>query len=264
MPQELADAGAMVDIRYGTSANKNLGNGSTVVLPQGINVQWQLKVNGFTSGYKTKNVDCSALAVGSADYCVMSVTMPQELADAGALVDIRYGTSATKDLGNGDTVVLPQGISVQWQLKVSGFSSGYKSKTVDCTALTVGAEDYCAMEIQMSRDLDRVGAEVHIRYSTLGGLRNSQKAYLPAGINIQWRLKVAGSYSGYQLRPWTVRRLWPSARSWSRRRRDLGRGLWQGLVPGRRHRRGDPHQGHAVPHGQQQQVRAQPVEEQGV
>jgi hypothetical protein len=134
MPQELADAGAKVAIRY--SSLGWLGKGDKVYLPTSINIQWKLKVNGFESGYKTKHVDCSPLVVETGDWCLMEIQVPDPgLRNAGAQVAIRYSSFGW--MGHGDKVYLPTSINIQWQLKVNDSESGYKTKHVDCTPLVV-------------------------------------------------------------------------------------------------------------------------------
>jgi Mor family transcriptional regulator len=199
-PDSLAAAGAKVNIRY-DSPDKDYGDGESVYLPKGIDIQWQLKVSGFASAWKTKSVDCSSLVVTDADYCLMVIQMPDGLAAAGAKVNIRYD-SPDKDYGNGDSVYLPKGIDIQWQLKVSGFASAWKTKSVDCNPLVVTDADYCLMVIQMPDGLAAAGAKVNIRYDSPDkDYGNGESVYLPKGIDIQWQLKVSGFASAWKTKP---------------------------------------------------------------
>jgi hypothetical protein len=51
--------GAQVAIRY--SSFGWMGDGTEVYLPQGINIQWKIYIDGAWSGYNTKKIDCSPL-----------------------------------------------------------------------------------------------------------------------------------------------------------------------------------------------------------
>jgi Mor family transcriptional regulator len=128
MPDGLAAAGAKVNINY-DSPDKDFGDGDSVYLPKGNSIQWQLKVGGFASAWKTKSVDCSALVVTDADYCLMTIQIPTD-----AKVDIRYD-SPDKQYVNGDSVYLPKGNSIQWKIYIGGSWSGWQTKNVDCSDL---------------------------------------------------------------------------------------------------------------------------------
>jgi Mor family transcriptional regulator len=128
MPEDLAAAGAKVNIRY-DNPDKDFGDGDSVYLPKGNSIQWQLKVGGFASAWKTKSVDCSALVVTDADYCLMTIQIPTD-----AKVDIRYD-SPDKQYVNGDSVYLPKGNSIQWKIYIGGSWSGWQTKNVDCSDL---------------------------------------------------------------------------------------------------------------------------------
>jgi hypothetical protein len=196
MPDDLAAAGAKVDIRY-DSPNKLRVDDEYIYLPAGINIQWQLKVSGFTSGYKSKSVDCNPLVVANAHYCKTQIQIPDDLAAAGAKVDIRYD-SPNKLYVDDEYIYLPAGINIQWQLKVSGFTSGYKSKSVDCNPLVVTNAHYCKTQIQIRRDVAKAGGKVDIRYDSPNKLYSDDEyVYLPKGISIQWQLKVNGLTCGY-------------------------------------------------------------------
>jgi len=200
MPDGLAAAGAKVNIRY-DSPNKDYGNGESVYLPKSITIQWQLKVSGFSSAWKQKHVDCNPLVVGDDDYCLMAIDMPDDLAAAGAKVNIRYDRPNT-DYGDGASVYLPKCITIQWQLKVSGFSSAWKQKHVDCNPLVVDSADYCHMEIQMRDDVTRAGGKVNIRYDSPNrDYDDGDAVYLPKGINVQWQLKVSKMTCGWYSKP---------------------------------------------------------------
>jgi len=77
IPDDLAAAGAKVNIRY-DSPNVDYGDGDSVYLPKCNDIQWQLKVSGFTSDYKSKHVDCNPLVVTDADYCLMTIDIPDD------------------------------------------------------------------------------------------------------------------------------------------------------------------------------------------
>jgi hypothetical protein len=197
MPDDLAAAGAKVNIRY-DNPDKDYGDGDSVILPTGKDIQWQLKVSGFASAWKTKPVDCSPLVVTDADYCLMTIQMPDDLAAAGAKVNIRYD-SPDKDYGDGESVYLPKGIDIQWQLKVGGFASAWKTKKVDCTPLAVTDADYCLMTINIPDGLAAAGAKVNIRYDNPDkNFGDGDSVYLPKGVDIQWQLKVSGFASAWK------------------------------------------------------------------
>jgi hypothetical protein len=195
MPSGLASAGAKVTIRYGA---KNLGDGDTFKYVPGEQFQWQLKVSGFSSAWNSEALDCgSVLVVTNAHYCKTQIQIPDDLAAAGAKVDIRYD-SPNKLRVDDEYIYLPAGINIQWQLKVSGFTSGYKSKSVDCNPLVVTNAHYCKTQIQIRRDVAKAGGKVDIRYDSPNKLYSDDEyVYLPKGISIQWQLKVNGLTCGY-------------------------------------------------------------------
>jgi len=199
VPDDLAAAGAKVNIRY-DSPDTNYGDDAWVYLPTGLTIQWQLKVSGFTSAYHSHDVDCDPcdpLVVTDVHYCHMQIQMPDDLAAAGAKVNIRYDSPDT-NYGDNAWVYLPKGLTIQWQLKVSGFTSGYHSHEVDCAPLVVGDAHYCHTQIQMPDDLAAVGAKVNIRYDSPDtNYGDDTWVYLPTGLTIQWQLKVSGFTSGY-------------------------------------------------------------------
>ena len=190
-----------------------MGNGATVILPQCIDIQWQLRVNGFTSGYTTKHVDCTPLEVNpEEDLCCMHIEIPDGCpaagvgcCDANACKDPIEVAIRHSDFGwmkDCDCVCLPQGINIQWQIRVNGFTSGYKTKPVDCSPLVVNPEeDLCCMHISVPSELANAGGQVDIRYSSFGWMDNCSCVCLPQGINIQWKLKVNGFESGYKSKP---------------------------------------------------------------
>jgi len=173
MPDELTGAGGKVEISgYGTYAN-----GATPSLPSGQNVSWRLKVNGQTSQWYTKNVDCTALEVSQ--YCNMAI----KNVPAGGTVEI----SGTGNFTDGKSVVLPSGVTISWRLKVNGQTSQWYTKNVDCTALEVS--QYCNMEIK------NVPAGGMVEISGTGNFTDGKSVVLPTGVTISWRLKVSGQTS---------------------------------------------------------------------
>jgi hypothetical protein len=185
----LVGTGATVDINHGP---QDMGHGDSVILPQGINISWRLTVSGFTSGWKSMKVDCGPLLVGDSDWCRMGIDLGG-LAGTDATVDISHGP---QDLKQGDRVILPTCINISWRLTVSGFSSGWKTKHVDCTPLKVGDDDWCAMHIDMRDDLQRAGARVDINHGPQD-VTHCNTVTLPTSININWRLEVGGMTCGW-------------------------------------------------------------------
>jgi hypothetical protein len=172
MPDELTAAGGKVEISgYGT-----FNSGDTPSLPKDQNVSWRLKVNGQTSQWYTKKVDCTPLAVS--EFCNMLITNP-----AGGTVEIS-GTGNFKDT---DTVILPSGVTISWRLKVNGQTSQWYTKKVDCTALAVS--QYCNMEIK------NVPAGGSVEISGTGSFTDGKSVILPSGVTISWRLKANGQTS---------------------------------------------------------------------
>jgi len=196
LPVELQAAGATVDIRWGPSG---LVHGDQFDVTEGGNVQWRLRVSGFTSSWKIVTGICDGqLIVTAADYCLMFIDIPDDLALAGATVDIRYDSPNGQYTDN-ESVYLPMGNDIQWRLSVSGFTSDYKSKTVDCTPLKVTAPDYCLMMIDIPDSLAAAGATVDIRYDSPNRqYTDNESVYLPMGNDIQWRLSVSGFTSDYK------------------------------------------------------------------
>jgi hypothetical protein len=101
MPDKLQQAGATVDIDHGP---QDLKHGDPFTAPQGTNVRWRLTVNGFNSGWKTKQVDCSDLVVAPADWCEMHIDLGGLQGDSTAKVDIDHGP---QNLVHFNTVTLP-------------------------------------------------------------------------------------------------------------------------------------------------------------
>ena len=183
--------GGQVYLRYSNLGW--LGNG-TVVVPKGITIQWKLKISGYDSEYwdhETQSSDVLSVTEGT-HYCTMEISGVPD----GGKVYLRYSNLGWLE---NTTVLLPKGISVQWKLKVSGYDSGYKTKSVDCTGLELGlGTDYCEMAIDMPAELARAGGEVYLRYSSVGWLSDGDIVTVPMGINIQWKLKANGIDSIYQ------------------------------------------------------------------
>jgi hypothetical protein len=184
MPADLAGAGGQVEI----SGIGTFGNGDSPNLPSGQNVSWRLKVNGQTSQWYTKNVDCTALDVSQ--YCNMEI----KNVPAGGTIDI----SGTGSFTNGNKVILPTGVTISWRLKVNGQTSQWYTKNVDCTPLDAGSAAVvvgaiCDMAIKMPAELAAAGGKVEI--SGTGTFTNGQSVILPSGVTISWRLKVNGQTS---------------------------------------------------------------------
>jgi len=173
MPADLAGAGGKVEISgYGT-----FNSGDTPSLPSGQNVSWRLKVNGQTSQWYTKNVDCTALEVSQ--YCNMKITN----VPAGGSVEI----SGTGNFTDGQSVVLPTGVTISWRLKVGGQTSQWYTKNVDCSDLNV--TQFCDMQIK------NVPAGGSVEIQGTGTYTNDQSVVLPICVTISWRLKVSGQTS---------------------------------------------------------------------
>ena len=102
----------------------------------------------------------------------MTVGMPDGLVAGRARVNIRYD-SPDRLLGRGEGLYLPTGITVQWQLKVSGFTGAYESKLVDNTPLSVNEVHYCLMAVQIPAGLAGAGAKMNIRYDSPDRLFNN-------------------------------------------------------------------------------------------
>ena len=124
--RSLSGAGDVDGDGYGDVVIGSFGytNGQTVILPTCIGIQYSVTANGFTSGWKSKHVDCSDLEIVPADLCCMHNQLPPGLVAAGATVNIRNLGTGFKDC---DCVCLPAGIGIQWSLTVNGFTSGWKS-----------------------------------------------------------------------------------------------------------------------------------------
>ena len=180
--------GARVDIDHGP---QDLGNGGTFAVTAGAGFRWRLEANGFNGPWRTGTGTCGGtLQVTSAEYCDMKIAgLP-----GGAKVDIDHGP---QNMVNDDTVLLPQGIKVRWRVEANGFNGPWRDKSVDCSALTVTGAHFCDMQIQMSRDLERAGAKVDIDHGPQD-LHKGDTVLLPQGINIRWRLDVAGSHSAWK------------------------------------------------------------------
>jgi hypothetical protein len=182
---------------------RNLGNGytngQTVKLPTSINIQYSVTTEPeagktFTSGWKTKHVDCNALAVTPDDLCCMHINIPEEIRDI-AKVNIRnLGTYE-----HSDCVCLPQSINIQWSLTVSGFTSGWKTKHVDCSDLTVTGADWCDVTFKFGWTNDWRNHKTQIRNGAL--VDNGGSEILPTGINIQ----VVPQVYGYNLGGWQTK-----------------------------------------------------------
>jgi Mor family transcriptional regulator len=90
-------------------------------------------------------------------------------------------------------VYLPKGITIQWQLKVTGEKCGYFSHKVDCSPLVVQQSDWCAMLISIPS-----GTKVDINADNPNReYVNGDHAYLPMGITIRWRIYENGVWSGW-------------------------------------------------------------------
>ena len=127
----------------------------------------------------------------------MQIQMPDDLAAAGAKVNIRYDSPDT-NYGDDAWVYLPKGLTIQWQLKVSGFTSGYHSHEVNCDPLAVGDAHYFKMQIQIRNDVASAGGKVNIRYDSPDrNYGDDEYVYLPKSLDIQWQLKVNGLTCGY-------------------------------------------------------------------
>jgi hypothetical protein len=122
----------------------------------------------------------------------MTIDIPDVLAAAGAKVDILYDNPHAL-YGDGEGLYLPKSITIRWQLRVSGFSSAYKDKHVDCSSLVVGDDDYCLMAIQVP-DGDRVD----ILYDNPNRQYiNGDSVYLPKCVDIKWKIYHNGAWTGY-------------------------------------------------------------------
>jgi len=196
LPAELQIAGATVDVRYTLSG---LTHGDAFEVTDGSAFQWRLNVSGFRGPWRAGTGVCGGqLVVGAADYALMTMGMPDGLVASGARVNIRYD-SPDRLFGRGEGLYLPSGITVQWQLKVSGFTGNYQSKLVDGSQLQVTDDHYCLMEIQMPAGLSSAGGGVNIRYDSPDRIYGSgEKIHLPKGITIQWQLKVSGFSGAYE------------------------------------------------------------------
>jgi len=114
-------AGGQVEI----SNTGSFTNGQSVVLPAGVNISWRLKVNGQTSRWYDKTVDCQPLAVvKDTHYCDMGIQAP-----AGKTVEI----SGTGRFINGQTVTLPICVTISY--RVDG--GVWQTKHIDCTPLVI-------------------------------------------------------------------------------------------------------------------------------
>jgi hypothetical protein len=177
IPADLASQpGAKVEI----SGVGTFTNGAKVILPVSLSIQWRLWVNNKCSEWYDKHVDCSALVVDPAKYCLMDIQMPDELAGApGAKVEI----SGVGTYGNDAIVALPVCVTVQWRLWVNNKCSQWYDKHVDCSALAVDSKKYCLMDIQIPADTK---AEI----SGVGTYSNGAIVVLPVCVTVQWRLWV--------------------------------------------------------------------------
>lgn len=177
MPAELADAGAKVTIYPWNSYYKS---GECFTKNIGDTVSWRLVVNGMTGQTWSKKIDCTPLVVDSQHYCNMKISMPLELAYAGAQVNVYpWNTYWTHN----QEVLLPIGATIKWRLKVNGRTGKEYIKTVDCTPLAVGNDTYCNMEIQAPAGVIVEFYPWNERYA------NGDRVLLPIGATITWRFK---------------------------------------------------------------------------
>ncbi|MDJ0836387.1 MAG: lamin tail domain-containing protein [Acidobacteriota bacterium] len=180
--------GGEIDIRYGP---QNLADGDSLFLPQGINFQWRVSLNGFNGPWNTQLSGSSACTVTptSADYCGLAV----DPVLAGAEIDIRYGP---QNLTAGNTVNLPTGIDIQWRIAVNGFNGPWKVYAVNDVNCSIAPAEADTCNMLVENDIP--GAEVDIRYGPQN-LVDGDAVALPAGVNIQWRIAVNG-FNG----PWNT------------------------------------------------------------
>lgn len=173
-----------------------------VCIPRSINIQWSLTLEPepdkkFTSKWKTKHVDCNDLVVTDNDWCEMEINIPEEIKDI-AEVNIRnLGNGYT----NGQKVKLPTSINIQWSLTVSGFTSDWKTKHVDCSDLAVTSNDYCDVTFKFGWTTDWKNHKTQIRNGAL--VDNGGSEILPTGINIQ----VVPQVYGHNLGGWKTEKI---------------------------------------------------------
>ncbi len=169
-------------------------NSDNVTLPTGINVSWDLTVNGQTSQWYTKPVDCTPLDTSQAIIIVNAVcNMKIKNIPAGGRVNIS-GTGAY-DNTTVLPVTLPSGINISWSVTANGQTGPWITKKVDCTDLDASTA-LCNMNIK------NVPAGGKVNISGTGSFDRDQAVTLPSGINISWSVTVNG-----QTGPWIVKKV---------------------------------------------------------
>jgi uncharacterized protein YbdZ (MbtH family) len=153
------------------------GTASKVWLPGGSTISYRLWNSAKTvaNGWKTKTVDCTALAVG-AEFCSMGI----DLGSSDGWVEI---SGVGWFQGTASKVWLPGGSTISYRLWNSAktVANAFKTKTVDCNPLAVGAE-FCNMSISLTPNT------LWVEISGVGWFQGSGSVWLPMAATIQYRI----------------------------------------------------------------------------
>jgi hypothetical protein len=98
--------------------------------------------------------------------------------------------------GTASSVYLPNGATIKYRLwnSAKSVANAFKDKTVDCTALTVGAE-FCNMGISLSPN------NLWVEISGVGWFQDGASVWLPVGATAQYRVWDANKQN--VIKDWT-------------------------------------------------------------